>query len=135
MKRVFTDRSRILQYQRCPRRRWHEYHEGGMGLAPRRTPLPLAVGGAVHEGLAVLLRRGQERIDKYGALAFDTNDNEWKQIMEDDAVEAALAEFRKHIEGLELDLAERTELERTQPSLEDQLNASIDIAKKNAPKK
>jgi len=68
---VFTDRSRILCHQECARRRFHAYHDGaaGLGLVPSRKALPLAVGGAVHCGLAVLLRGRTEDEAVAGALA------------------------------------------------------------------
>jgi hypothetical protein len=108
MKTVWTDRSRILEYQRCNHRRWLAYHEGGMGLAPRRTPLPLAVGSAVHAGLAVLLREGQRYSDgdKY-AYSDTLHDIVSQRGIEELAVKAALAELATHADGLELDLSER----------------------------
>lgn len=73
MKRISVDRSRILQYQRCPRKRYYEYHAEGMGIVTKSKPLPLAVGGAVHEGLAILLREGQKFIwDTEGQLIVRT---------------------------------------------------------------
>ena len=65
MKTYYTDRSRQEQQDRCARARWHAYHDGGRGMVLARRPLPLAVGGAVHAGLAALLRDGQDYIDKH----------------------------------------------------------------------
>jgi len=65
----------------------------------------------VHSGLAVLVRGGQVRWDAFGAKAFDTTDIGWKQILEDKAVAAALADFAEYAGRLDLDLAERTALE------------------------
>lgn len=84
--KVFTDRSRIEAYQRCHRLRFLEYHEQGMGIRSARKPLPLAVGGSVHAGLAVLLRRGQEFLS---LGIFKKN----IQSIEAEAVEAALEDF------------------------------------------
>lgn len=50
------DRSRILDFHACPRRRWLGYHVGGTGLQRTAKALPLIYGGAVHEGLAILLQ-------------------------------------------------------------------------------
>lgn len=50
-----TDRSRIVTYRRCPRRRWWEYEYKGRGVVPRSTDLALTVGLAVHEGIHQLL--------------------------------------------------------------------------------
>jgi len=100
---VYTDRSRILTYQRCPRRRYYEYHQDGLGIVPKRTALPLAVGGAVHAGLADLLQGEGE----------------------DCAVVSALEELAKHQEGLELDLSEAVAQAAPVEDLEAQLHASL----------
>ena len=88
--RRYADRSRVETYQRCARARFWEYEHAGRGLAPVRKPLPLAVGGSVHEGLAVLLSGGDE----------------------EQAVATALADFAKFRDALEMDLAERTAMEQ-----------------------
>jgi hypothetical protein len=51
-----TDRSRILTYEDCPRKRWWRYEYQGKGIVPRESPLALAVGASVHKGLEGLLR-------------------------------------------------------------------------------
>lgn len=116
IKRVYIDRSRILERQRCPRKRWLTYHEGaaGVGIEASRKPLALAVGGSVHEGLAVLLRMGQ-------ALAYEQQDADrtlfsttW-EINEERAVQVALADFRGFADRLDLDASEQAGLT---PSLE-----------------
>ena len=89
--RVYVDRSRYETAQSCARRRWLEYHEGGRGITSARKPLPLAVGGAVHEGLAWLLREGQKHWDRKGG-AWAAGDTNWDAI-ENEAVDAALADF------------------------------------------
>ena len=94
--KVFTDRSRVEQFQRCARSRWLGYHEAGMGITSTRKSLPLAVGGAVHEGLAVLLRMCQGGWEQYGM-----------DVIENAAVTAALADFAAFDAGrLELDAGE-----------------------------
>jgi hypothetical protein len=101
----FTDRSRIETYQRCARLRWLSYHEAGLGLAPAKESLPLAVGKSVHRGLEALLR--------YAALTYEDHVSnfgsgvEWP-VNEDQAVEMALADFAPHRRGIALDLAEET---------------------------
>lgn len=50
-----TDRSRIIQFARCPRSRYWEYEYQGTGIRRARLNLPLLVGRAVHTGLARLL--------------------------------------------------------------------------------
>ena len=86
--KVFTDRSRIIESQRCLRRRWLAYHEGGLGLRSASQPLPLAVGSSVHAGLASLLLGGSE----------------------EDAVACALADFAQYTPALELDSGESAPL-------------------------
>ena len=89
--RRFTDRSRIETHQRCPRSRYLGYQEGGRGITPLKTPLPLAVGGAVHKGFEVLLSVVM------AGLPPD----------EDAAVVAALTELGlRRGAGLELDISE-----------------------------
>jgi len=108
MKREFTDRSRIQTRERCPRRFWLEYKEAGTGIVPKRTPLALGVGGAIHEGLAALLQRGQKLIDdpQPGLASWHMA---WG-VIEDVAVSAALADFSAHASGLELDANESAAL-------------------------
>lgn len=93
--RIYIDRSRIITRERCPRRRFLEYHQDGMGIQPSRTPLAIAVGGAVHSGLAVLLQRSQ------------------MATLEDEAVTAALAEFSQHQAAIEIDTGELAAMQPT----------------------
>jgi hypothetical protein len=106
MNKSFTDRSRIETKQRCPRRRWLEYHEGSgaMGLASTRKNLALALGGSVHVGLAMLTWEGQKLMDNVAEML---NDYSW-ECLEDHAVEAALADFTAHSGALELDATEQS---------------------------
>jgi PD-(D/E)XK nuclease superfamily len=94
---LYTDRSRIETYQRCARLRFLSYHEAGLGLAPAKESLPLAVGKAVHKGLETLLLH--TRALENGADPMQ---------LEDAAVAAALADFAPHRRGIALDLAEET---------------------------
>ena len=52
---IWTDRSRVLAWQRCPRLRWWNYEYGGRGIVPLNLSIPLTTGAAVHEGLAELV--------------------------------------------------------------------------------
>ena len=52
---MFTRRSAIVQYQRCPRSRYWQYEFSGGGLEPIRQSIPLVTGTGVHLGLASLL--------------------------------------------------------------------------------
>jgi len=97
--KIFIDRSRIITRERCPRRRFLEYHESGTGIVPKRTPLALGVGSAVHSGLASLLMNASDMDNQSGLYA-----------IEEDAVRAALADFSAHASGLELDANESAAL-------------------------
>jgi hypothetical protein len=97
-KRVYVDRSRYEDYQRCKRLRFHGYHDGpgGMGITSARKPLPLAVGGSVHVGLAVLLRDAQDAMNRLGCTAEELSRlTLWREI-EDRAVAEALRDFAKY---------------------------------------
>lgn len=50
-----VDRSRILDFQSCPRKRYWGFHYEGNGIQRLSKSLPLVVGGALHEGLAILI--------------------------------------------------------------------------------
>jgi len=118
---IFTDRSRVQAAQRCRRLRWLEYHEGaaGVGLVPARKSSHLVVGSAVHSGMEILLRDGQQGLDniskKYPELSladqlialFDYRYGDGQTAarqIEDRAVAAALADFTAEwSEGVELD--------------------------------
>jgi len=56
-----TDRSRIIDYRRCPRKRFFgteveiaETEKGVRGIAPLAVNIPMTIGSAVHEGLECL---------------------------------------------------------------------------------
>lgn len=51
-----VDRSRILDYQACPRRRYLAYHYKGQGIQKIAKALPLVFGSAFHEGSELMLR-------------------------------------------------------------------------------
>lgn len=105
--RIFTDRSRIIAAQRCPRFRFLQYHQDGSGIVPARTPLPLAVGTSVHEGLAMLLTLASTWLVSHpmadvGLLFADPI----IRVFEDEAVREALADFSRHQSALTLDAGE-----------------------------
>ncbi len=107
--RIYTDRSRVISWQRCNRARYLNYHQDGVGIQPSKTPLPLAVGGAVHAGLEVLLRDGQAFLNAHPSAAqpVEFGTGGWSTI-EEKAVAAAVADLAEHRGALELDLAEST---------------------------
>lgn len=94
MRTVYTDRSRIETYQRCPRLRYEEYHRGGLGIQSAHKPLPLAVGGSVHVGLEHLLLGAGE----------------------DAAVVEALDDFSSHRDALAIDTAEQAAMVAIDPN-------------------
>lgn len=109
MKKYFTDRSRIETHLECPRRRFLTYQEAGTGITPKNKPLPLVVGGAVHRGLEHLLREGSAQWAMDGHLSM-------AHTLEDDAVKAALADFRRFTGMLELDAIESSAMTPTPES-------------------
>lgn len=114
MKRIFVDRSRYETAQRCARARYLEYHWGGTGISSSRRALPLAVGSAVHVGLAELLRGGGEwtRVNEVGVLE-DRHPDSFASVgdeIEEGAVAAALADFSAYANALDAPDAERNAL-------------------------
>ena len=108
--KIWVDRSRVLERERCSRKRWLVYHESGTGIVPKRTPLALGVGGAVHAGQAVLVWEGNI-LYTLDPRIFDHADGMAKlRQLEDKAVAAALADFSSHAAGLELDANENAGL-------------------------
>ena len=109
--RIWTDRSRILEFQRCPRKRFLTYHETGTGIVPARTPLALGVGSAVHAGLAELLIHGSNEYEMFLRTPIAGHNQVIFSVgLEDRAVRAALADFSRHAAGLELDASEQSGL-------------------------
>lgn len=52
---IQVDRSRVLSYQSCPRKRFLEYHFHGTGIQRVAKSLPLIFGSAFHAGTELLL--------------------------------------------------------------------------------
>lgn len=132
MKRIYVDRSRYQAYLRCRRARYLEYHAGESkrGIVPVRKSIHLVIGGAVHTGLEVLLREGQNRIStlNFGsdgiplsleqklATLFEVECGSYQltdaRLIEDAAVAAALADLAAATEhGVELDTLEQGALD------------------------
>ncbi len=53
-----VDRSRILDFQSCPRKRWYGYHAKGGGLQRVSKSLPLVFGDAFHQAAEIFLSGG-----------------------------------------------------------------------------
>jgi hypothetical protein len=120
---IYSDRSRVIAYQRCKRLRWLEYSEGpaGVGLVPRRRSIHLVVGSAVHSGMEVLLRDSQTWLDDNASAELTLADQldrlftvqivgcvTTARLIEDRAVAAALGDLRAEFsEGVELDPEEQ----------------------------
>lgn len=66
---IFTDRTRVLKFQKCPRSRWWANEFAGRGISPRAMAIPLATGVYVHEGLASLLA-GEDVEEAVGKAIF-----------------------------------------------------------------
>jgi hypothetical protein len=126
----YTSRSTVQAGQRCMRMRWLENYEGdgadgadGMGLVPQRLSVHLAIGLAVHAGMAVLLGEGQRAVDRLLAVGertvgqavedffteTDSASNRTEaRVIESAAVEAALRELAEQTAaaGVEMDAEE-----------------------------
>lgn len=120
MKKVFSDRSRTETFQRCKRLRWHEYHDQGLGIRSAKTPLPLAVGGAVHAGQAILLIEGQNWYNAMPDLFYSLQGTVALRSLEDLVVKVALEDFAPHNRALDVDITEQSGL-----TLEAQLKKSL----------
>jgi len=114
--RIFVDRSRVEEFQHCPRRRYLAYHQDGRGIVPAKKALPLAVGGAVHRGLEVLLTAGahlytneQPHVRDGQEVHVEYMPGTWRKV-EDAAVTAALADFSAYAGALEVDATEAAAL-------------------------
>lgn len=66
---IEIDRSRVLSFQSCPRKRYYEYHHLGRGIQRKSKSLPLMVGAAFHSGAEELLR-GDVETACYRAMKF-----------------------------------------------------------------
>ena len=92
---LYTDRSRVISYQRCKRQRWHEYHQDGIGIVPARQSVALTVGGCFHSAVAMLLLNC--------TLA---NREQWRTV-EEAAVSIGLREFNDQADaGLDVEMGE-----------------------------
>lgn len=113
---LYAQRSMVQSYQRCRRLRWLENYEGaaGVGLTPKRRSIHLVIGSAVHSGMEVLLREGQQAVDDLSSQVPDRGVDEviadlfasaFARQIEDRAVLAALADLSKEMgdQGVELD--------------------------------
>lgn len=90
MTTYYVDRSRYETGQRCLRARLYEYSAEGTGIQSARKPLPLAVGGAVHVGLAALLMGAPEHAAVIDAL---TDLSRYAGRLERDATERAASDL------------------------------------------
>lgn len=124
--KIYVDRSRVEDFQRCGRKRFLTYHENNTGIEPTGKGIALVVGGAVHVGLATLLRRGQARMAEWGMAAFETKDIEWLRQMEDAAVADALADLART--RIELDTTELAAMTAVGPDLAGVLAESLGLA-------
>ena len=90
---IYTDRSRIETFQRCPRKRFWEYSYKlptmlHAGLQPAKPALELTVGSAVHKGVELLLTWVMDSAD-----GRSTPDMPYPDQGLDSAIDAALQDF------------------------------------------
>ncbi len=77
----YVDRTRIIEYQRCPRKRYWAFEYQGKGIVPKALSIPLTTGTHVHAGADPLLRDamvGQE-LDIEAAVAVGL-DGYWRDV-------------------------------------------------------
>jgi len=65
-----TDRSRVISYQTCNRKRFLSYHLSGLGIQKDSLNSNLFIGSCVHRGLEILLQEAQANIS---AKSFQTD--------------------------------------------------------------
>lgn len=132
-KRKFTDRSRGEDRDRCRRLRYWGYESGpsGRGIVPVKKSIHLVLGGAVHAGLEVLLREGQEWLNQ------PSNDIEFMfgpvgmltaaKFIEDGAVDAALDSLQEMMgtAGVELDVLEQQGSQQAQGAVIAKQDAAV----------
>lgn len=96
---VYSDRSRLLCYQHCPRERFLEYHLLGTGVRRNRISIPLMTGIVVHTGRAHMLNQ---------IVALGDVSRPDLKVDVDAAVQAALEEYRAELKvrGLDVELGE-----------------------------
>ncbi len=77
----YVDRTRIIQYRRCPRSRYWMTEYQGIGIVPKALSIPLTTGTHVHAGADPLFRNamaGQE-LDIEAAVAVGL-DGYWRDV-------------------------------------------------------
>jgi PD-(D/E)XK nuclease superfamily len=96
---AWSDRSRLVTYQECPRRRYLAYEWGGTGIQRIRQTIPLATGIYTHVGLADILRQ---------VLALGDVPHAHLKVDVEQAVKAAVGGYREELKvrGLDVELGE-----------------------------
>lgn len=132
---ILTDRSRSIEFQRCPRARFLGYHWGGHGLALAGLSVPLTTGTYVHVGVGAVLagksvEEGVERAvaaydAEVGRRGFaDPHTDAAETVAEQRALTEALVrvfavrrwpELTREFEVLETEREDEFELTRLQP--------------------
>lgn len=109
MNEWLTDRTRILDFQACPRKRYWSHHYQGKGMQRVAKSLPLVFGAAFHEGCEVMLRpservlRPEDHIDIAVAKAVQYLDQAFAERgvdLDDPNAGYAMAEQKAIAEGL-----------------------------------
>lgn len=125
--RVYVDRSRVEDFQRCGRKRFLTYHENGTGIEPTGKGIALVVGGATHVGLAQLLLLGQAWLWAHPELSvIELFASASIGHFEDTAVACALADLART--RIELDTTELAAMTAVGPDLAVVLAESLGLA-------
>lgn len=103
MTTFYTDRSRQIAHQSCPRARYLEYGWGGTGIRKVRATIPLATGTWTHEGLADLMVQVMELERASGG-----DPNAWQRVDVERAVKVAITGYKAEVKarGLDIELGE-----------------------------
>lgn len=101
---LYTSRSAIECYQRCPRKRYWNYLYDGTGIVPARKKIALTTGSAVHKGVEILLTGGDVETAVIEAKKTILEDSKvYKASLGRDLIEDERYEYREQMalaEGL-----------------------------------
>jgi hypothetical protein len=97
---IQVDRSRILDAQSCPRKRWWAYHFGGKGIQRLSKSLPLVLGGTFHDGMATLMEGKEIDAAVLRAQLELSNAFEEKGIVVEGDAQLAMFEQGALVEGM-----------------------------------
>lgn len=136
--RIYTDRSRTEDRDRCRRLRYLAYHAGRArhGIRPTQLSIHLVIGLAMHAGLAVLLGNAQDWLWQNPDLSpddlFMLRDTDGVTVLrhiENRAVEVAIKEMHVNYgAGVELDTLEIAAIEKAMQAARTEMAGALGVA-------